>query len=341
MAFEIRATGRAVPPRRVTNQDLADRVDTTDEWIKSHTGIGARHIADEGIACSDLAFQAAEAALSQLAETNGESAAMLAADLDLIILATTSADYIGVPSTACVLQDKLGARNAAAFDITACCTGLVYALEIAAGLLAMNVHRKRALVIGSELLSRITDWSDRGSCVLFGDGAAAIILEKTDAPREGAGRRGLIQSILHADGSGAQALFVQGGGTRDPFKAGEVLTKQPHLIMDGRIVYNFAVKALTSTIEELLQADGITIDAVRWIIPHQANARIVNAAQKRLGISDDKLYLNIEEYANTSAASIGIALDELNRAHRIAQGDLVMLVGFGAGLTYGGSLIVW
>ena len=330
-----------MPPCRVTNDDLAKRIETTDEWIRSHTGIGARHIAAEALACSDLAFEAAENAIAQLAAKTGESRDDIVAGLDLIVLATTSADYISVPSTACILQDKLGARRAAAFDITAACTGLIYGLEIAAGLLGMNAARRRALIVGSELLSRLTDWEDRGSCVLFGDGAAALIMEKTAAPAAGEGRRGLVQSILRADGSGAQSLFVRRGGTREPFKAGETITKPPHIEMDGRAVYNFAVKAITATITDLIEADGITLDDISWIIPHQANARIVGAAQKRLNIPEEKIYLNIEEYANTSAASIGIALDELGRAGKIHGGDLVMLVGFGAGMTYGGSLVVF
>lgn len=341
MAFEIAATGRAVPPNRVTNDDLARRIDTTDEWIRSHTGIGARHIAAEGVACSDLAYEAAISAISLYSQKAGLSVEEISSAIDVIILASTTPDYLGVPSTACVLQDKLGARAAAAFDITVCCTGLIYGIEIASGLLEMNAGRKLALVVGSELLSHITDRDDRGTCVLFGDGAGAVIIEKTSAPREGASRRGLVRSILRADGSGARALFVRPGGTREPLIPGAILEKKPHLEMDGRAVYNFAVKAITDTINDLLQSDGITIDDVRWIVPHQANARIVQAAQKRFGIPDEKIYLNIEEYANTSAASIGIALDEMNRAGKIARSDLVMLVGFGAGMTYGGSLVVW
>ncbi|MDR2864725.1 MAG: ketoacyl-ACP synthase III [Spirochaetaceae bacterium] len=341
MAFEIVATGKAVPPGRVTNDDLAARIDTTDEWIRSHTGIGARHIAAEGVACSDLALEAAENAISMLAEKTGERIEDIKSGLDLIILATTSPDYTGVPSTACVVQDKLNARNAAAFDITACCTGFIYGLEIAAGLLSIAANRKRALVIASEILSHFTDPDDRSTAVLFGDGAAAIIMEKTPCPNEGVNRRGLVQSILAADGSGALSLYIPKGGTRNPFKVGEVLEKLPSMKMDGRAVYNFAVRAITETIEKLLKADNKTIDDIKWIIPHQANARIVSAAQKRFGISDEKIYMNIEEYANTSAASIGIALDELNRAGKLQRGDLILLVGFGAGMTYGGSLIVW
>jgi 3-oxoacyl-[acyl-carrier-protein] synthase-3 len=344
MAFEIVATGRAVPPQRVTNDDLAARMDTSDEWIRSHTGIGARHIVAEGVACSDLALEAAENAVSLLGEKTGESVADIKLSIDLIILTSTTPDYLSVPSTACIVQDRLGARNAAAFDIAAACTGLIYGLEIAEGLLLTNPARKRALIIASEILSHITDHSDRGMAVLFGDGAAALIMEKTPmekTPAEGEGRRGLVQSIIAADGSGAHSLMVPKGGTRDPFKNGEHIDKIPCVKMDGRAVYNFAVRAITGTIEKLLEADCKTIADVRWIIPHQANARIVSAAQKRCGIPDEKVYMNIEEYANTSAASIGIALDEMNRAGKLQRGDLIMLVGFGGGMTYGGCLIVW
>ncbi|MDR2509117.1 MAG: ketoacyl-ACP synthase III [Spirochaetaceae bacterium] len=341
MTFEIIATGRAVPPKRVTNEELSQKIDTTDEWIRSHTGIGARHLAEEDTACSDLAVLAARSAISQLAEKTGEDPLALIASIDLIILATSTPDYPSVPASACVVQHKIGARNAAAFDISACCTGLIYALEAASGLLAVNEARKRALVIGAEVLSRIVDWTDRASCVLFGDGAGAVILEKTSAERGGAARRGLVRCILGADGSGSGALMVKRGGSRAPFKRGEIVESPPHIDMDGRAVYNFAVKIITETIENLLTADGITIDAVRWIIPHQANARIVAAAQKRLGIPEEKIYLNIEEYANTSAASIGIALDELNRKGSLSRGDILLLVGFGAGLSYGGALVVW
>jgi 3-oxoacyl-[acyl-carrier-protein] synthase-3 len=235
----------------------------------------------------------------------------------------------------------LGARNAAAMDITAACSGFIYGLETAAGLLAMDTRRKRALVIGSELLSRFTDWNNRGSCILFGDGAGAVLVEKTDAPQAGPGRRGLVRTIIGADGSGAEYLVIRRGGSREPYRTGETVDIPPHLEMNGQAVYNFAVKAVTETIERLLQDEGITIDAVARIVPHQANARIVQAAGKRLGIPEEKFYLNIEEYANTSSASIPIALDELNRAGELRRGDLVLTVGFGGGLTYGGNLIVW
>jgi 3-oxoacyl-[acyl-carrier-protein] synthase-3 len=356
MAIEIIGTGKAVPPHRVSNDDLAQRIETSDEWIRSHTGIGARHLADEGTACSDLALEAAREALAMTAGWKGgintgeglaarqerDTAALEAAKtLDLIVLATATPDYFGCPSTACLVQDKLGARQAAAMDITAGCTGFVYGLETTAGLLLVGKERKRALVIGSDILSKVTDWNDRSTCVLFGDGAGAVVLEKTDALSEGPGRRGLVRTILGADGSGAGYLVTRRGGTRNPFKTGEVIDVPPHLEMNGQAVYNFAVKAFTDTCTKLMTEDGIGIDDIALIVPHQANARIVQAAGKRLGIPEEKFFLNIEEYANTSSASIPIALDELNRAGRLNRGDIVMTVAFGGGLTYGGNVIVW
>jgi 3-oxoacyl-[acyl-carrier-protein] synthase-3 len=220
------------------------------------------------------------------------------------------------------------------------CSSFIYALEAAAGMLAIAPRRKRALVIGAETLTRITNWNDRGTCVLFGDGAGAVLLEKTSAPSSGEGRRGLLRTVLGADGSGAEALIVRRGGSRNPYKTGETLVP-PYVEMNGREVYNFAVKTVTGVIAELLETENLRADDIARIVPHQANARIVQAAAKRLGISEEKFYLTIEETANTSAASIPIALDELNRSGAIRSGDLVMTVGFGAGLTYGGSLIVW
>jgi 3-oxoacyl-[acyl-carrier-protein] synthase-3 len=344
MAIEIIATGRAVPPRRLTNDDLAKQIDTSDEWIRSHTGIRARHIADESTACSDLAVEAVKNALSRAIETGAvaeKTVKELAMTIDFIVLASSSQDYYGHPATACIVQDRIGAVNAAAMDITAACSGFIYGLETAAGLLQINAKRKRALVIGSEVLSRIIDWNDRASCILFGDGAGAALLEKTAAPSEGRGRRGLVRSVVTADGSGAECLIVRRGGSRAPFRTGEVVDVPPHIYMDGQQVYNFAVKTVTDTIDYLLKEDGISIDDVRRIIPHQANARIVQAASRRAGIPEEKFYLNIDEYANTSSASIPIALDELARNGEIGRGDLIMTIGFGAGLTSGGNLIVW
>jgi 3-oxoacyl-[acyl-carrier-protein] synthase-3 len=351
MAIEIIGTGKAVPPRRVTNEDLAARLDTSDEWIRSHTGIGSRHIADDGITTSDLALEAAKNALAMavgftgstelVSEERDQAALEAAKSIDIIILGTATPDYIGCPSTACVVQNKLEAKRAAAMDITAGCTGFIYGLETAAGLLGLGRGRKRALVIGAEILSRVVDWNDRSTCVLFGDGAGAVVVEKTDTPCEGTGRRGLVQTLLMADGSGCENLIFRRGGLRYPFKKGEIIETGTFFEMNGQEVYNFAVKALADTTSALMQAEGITVDDVAWIIPHQANARIVQAARRRLKIPEEKFYLNIEEYANTSAASIPIALDELNRDGKLHKGDILMTVGFGGGLTYGGNIIVW
>jgi len=349
MAIEIIGTGRAVPPKRVSNDDLAAQIDTNDEWIRSHTGIGNRHIADEGVACSDLAVEAAKNALAMTAGYTGEdpsqrdkASAAAAETIDIIVLATVSADFIGTPSTACLVQDRIGAKKAAALDISAGCTGFVYGLETAAGLLKIGAERKRALVIGSDVLTRITNWDDRGTCVLFGDGAGAAVIEKTGGEIAGHDRRsGLMRSILCADGSGYESLIIRRGGSRNPVKKGEVIGEPISIEMKGQEVYNFAVKAITDTINELMKAADIGVDGIARIIPHQANARIVQAAAKRLRIPLEKFYLNIEEYANTSAASIPIALDEMNRNGQLKKGDLILTVGFGGGLTFGGNIIIW
>jgi 3-oxoacyl-[acyl-carrier-protein] synthase-3 len=341
MAIEIIGTGKYIPPCRVTNDELAlqKALDTSDEWIRSHTGIGARHIADEDMACSDLAIAAGKEALA-MAEPN-LSLEEAALTLDLIVLATVTGDNYGCPSTACITQDKLGAKNAAAMDLAAGCTGFIYSLETAAAMLMANPDRKRALVIGSEVLSKFVDWSERGSCVLFGDGAGAAVIEKTAHSNEAGEKRGLLRTTISADGSGAEFISIRGGGSREPFKKGQTLEKSIHVEINGQAVYNFAVKILVDTVSKLLASEGITINDVAHIIPHQANARIIQAAAKRLKIPDGKIFLNIEEYANTSAASIPIALDELNRSGKIKRGDLLMTIGFGAGLTYGGNIIRW
>jgi 3-oxoacyl-[acyl-carrier-protein] synthase-3 len=344
MAIEIISTGRSVPPNRVSNDDLAKRIDTSDEWIRSHTGIGNRHLADETVAASDLAVEAAKNALAMAAGYTGDdpvqrdkAAAKEAETINLIILATVTPDYYGTPSTACLVQDRIGARNAAAMDISAGCTGFVYGLETAAGLLGNNAERKRALVIGAEVLSKITNWEDRGTCVLFGDGAGAAMLERTGVENNS----GLLNSLLFADGGGHQSLIIRRGGSRNPIKKGETVEVPTCVEMNGQEVYNFAVKAITETIGALIKTANINVDDIARIVPHQANARIVQAAAKRLRLPLEKFYLNIEEYANTSSASIPIALDEMNRSGQLKKGDLVLTVGFGGGLTYGGNIIKW
>ncbi|MCL2129378.1 MAG: ketoacyl-ACP synthase III [Treponema sp.] len=360
MAFEITGTGRAILSTKLTNDELALRIDTSDEWIKSHTGIESRYIAGESTVTSDLAAEAAKNALAMAAGYTGtdllerdRAAAREAGSIDIIVLGTATPDYIGTPSTACITQDKLGAKLAAALDISAGCTGFVYGLETAAGLLGLSRERKRALVIGAEILSRTLDWEDRNTCVLFGDGAGAVVIEKKDAVPEGAAgprngsppgerrQRGLVHTILKSDGSGNQHLLFRRGGSCSPFKKGELIDKGIHVEMDGQEVYNFAVKAVIDTVEGLIKAENIKVDDIARIIPHQANARIIQTAAKRLKIPIEKFYLNIHEYANTSSASIPIALDELNRNGSLKKGDLILTIAFGGGLTYGGNVIIW
>jgi 3-oxoacyl-[acyl-carrier-protein] synthase-3 len=347
MAIEIIGTGRAIPPNRVSNDDLAKRIDTSDEWIRSHAGIGARHIADESVATSDLGLEAGVHALELAIERGAvkeKTVAELAETLDMVILGSATQDYYSHPATACIIQDKIGAKNAGAMDITVACSSFIYGLESAAGFLALDGRRKRALVIGADTLSRITNWEDRESCILFGDGAGAVLIEKTGKGGIEAGiarGRGLLRTVLGADGSGWEHLIVRRGGSRNPWKTGEAVKTVPSIEMKGHAVYNFAVKVIAETIERFMKEEGLVLKDIERIIPHQANARIVQAAGKRLHIPEEKFFLNMEEYANTSSASIPIALDELNRSGGIKRGDLIITVGFGAGLTYGGNLIRW
>ena len=297
MGIIIKATGASIPENRVTNDDLAKKIDTTDEWIRSHTGIGCRHFADEGKVTSDLAAEAGKQAL--------ERAGLSPCDIDVLVVATATPDYFGFPSTSCIVQSKLGATNAAVFDITAGCTGFIYGIDIA-GCMLGKFGRKRALVIGAETLSRIMDWNDRSTCVLFGDGAGAAVLEYTET--EGTG---ILHSWLQAKGDGAENLYLS-QPKRDSAYIRHSFDKDPSVVMNGKNVYMFAVKAITDIIEHLIDVSGYTLEDFQWIVPHQANARIVQAAAKRFGIPENKFYMNMEEYANTSAASIPLALAEMD-----------------------------
>ncbi|GHV86241.1 3-oxoacyl-[acyl-carrier-protein] synthase 3 [Spirochaetia bacterium] len=344
MTIEIIGTGRSIPPRRVSNQELADRIDTSDEWIRSHTGIGNRHIAEEGVAASDLGADAAREALlcaidrGLVTEKTPEE---LALTVDLIVLSSATQDFFSHPATSCIVQHLLGAKNAAAMDITVACSGFIYGLETAAAMLKADFRRKRALVIGTEVLSRITNWDDRSNCILFGDGAGAVLIEKNDTSNQNAGQTGLLRTILGSDGSGWEYLILRRGGSRNPWKKGEVVEEVPAIAMNGQAVYNFAVGVITETLARIMKEENIALEDLALVIPHQANARIIQAAAKRLKIPEEKFYLNMEEYANTSSASIPIALDELNRSGKLKKGDLIITVGFGGGLTYGGNLIRW
>jgi 3-oxoacyl-[acyl-carrier-protein] synthase III len=337
MAIQVLATGKYIPSKLVTNDDLSKIIDTNDEWIRSHTGIGSRYFAADDEATSDLGAKAALAAFESLSPGHPEE---VAKTIDLVVLTSSTPDFYGFPATACIIQDKLGIKNAGAFDVLSACTGFITAVETASAMLQAS-DRKRALVIGSDCLTRITNWDDRATCVLFGDAAGAVILEKTDAPSVGEGRRGIIRSILRSDGSGADALIFRRGGSRAPWKKGDVVQGGNYLEMDGHAVYNFAVKAITEVMQKLLDDEGLTMADVKKIIPHQANMRIVQAAAKRLKVEESKFFLNMEKYANTSTATIPVALDEYARSGELKKGDIIMTVGFGAGLTSGGNLIVW
>jgi 3-oxoacyl-[acyl-carrier-protein] synthase III len=328
MQVKIVSVGAYVPPKRISNDELAKSVDTSDEWIRSHTGIGNRHICSEEQAASDLAIEAAENAL--------HSAGLEANDIDMIILATASPDYPGFPSTSCIVQERLGIRNCGAFDITAGCTGFVYGLEIGRSMVAAG-SSKRVLVIGVEVLSKIVNWNDRNTCVLFGDGAGAVILEAAEKDESS----GFIDSILRSDGSGAMSLVRKAGGSRNPFQRDKTPEEDLYIAMEGQQVYKFAVRVNTELIKTILERNNVTVDDLSLIVPHQANVRIIQAAAGRLGIPLDRFFLNIEEYANTSAASIPIALDQLVKEKKLKKGDLLLFVGFGAGLTYGANLLRW
>lgn len=324
----IRTIAAAVPEKCLSNDDLAKIVDTSDEWIVSHTGIKNRHIAEDDVATSDLATQACVKTL--------EAAGLNPEAIDLIIVATTTQDYIGYPSTACIIQNNLSASNAGAFDLAAACTGFIYSLETAKNFIKAG-SAKNILVVGADIMSKTVDWKDRNTCVLFGDGAgAALLSENTDGTDSE-----IIDSMLRSEGQGARYLERTAGGTRFPFSPENTREEDLYLKMDGRQVYMFAVRVLCDTIEQLLSRNGITIDDLKYIVPHQANVRIIEAAAKRSNISMDKFYLNIDKYANTSAATIPIALAEMTESKLLTRGDLVLTIGFGGGLTYGGNLIRW
>ena len=322
MFVHITGTGSYLPEHVVTNAELAAKLDTTDEWIYSHTGIRSRHIGADDESTSDMAVKAARAALA--------SAGVKPEELGLIIVATSTSDYQAFPSTACLVQHELGAAEAACFDLQAACTGFIYGLEAARGMLRHNP--RPALVIGAEMMSRIVDWNDRNSCILFGDAAGAVVLEASqDVPG------GIWHSILKADGSGSQ-LIVREGGARG-LASGPWM--QHTLQMKGRAVFNFAVKVFDEVLCGLLNRSGHTFADLACVIPHQANARIVEAVARRMEVPLETFYMNMETIGNSSAASIPVALDMAIASKKIKEGDLIAMVGFGAGLTYGGILMSW
>jgi 3-oxoacyl-[acyl-carrier-protein] synthase-3 len=312
----IIGTGSYLPPKVVTNDDLAKQMDTTDEWIRTRTGIRQRHIAEPSQASSDLGVEASRAALA--------AARIIPQEIDLIIAATATPDYI-FPSTACIMQAKLGMKGCAAFDIQAVCSGFVYALAIADKMIRSGQHRC-ALIVGTEVYSRILDWKDRGTAVLFGDGAGAVILRADSKP-------GIMASVLHADGSYVDILSVPGN------VCGGKIVGSPFLQMDGQAVFKFAVKVLDEVARETLALCGLTPADVDWLIPHQANVRILEATARKLGIDLSRLIVTVDRHGNTSAASVPLALDVAIRDGRIKPGHKVLLQGVGGGFTWGASLV--
>ncbi len=318
MFSRIVGTGSYLPEKIVTNDDLARKVDTSDEWIRTRTGIRSRHVAAEGQLASDLALPAAQRAL--------QAAGISAADIDLIIVATTTPDII-FPSTACILQSKLGVAGCPAFDVQAVCSGFVYALTIA-DLFIRSGQAKRVLVVGTEVYSRILDWSDRGTCVLFGDGAGAVIVAASEEP-------GILETKLHADGSHKEMLCVPGSVN------GGKVWGSPYVHMDGGSVFKFAVRVFEECAKEVLQAAGLQVSDVDWFIPHQANIRIMEATAKKLGLPMERVIATVHHHGNTSAASIPLALDEAVKDGRILPGQTLLLEGVGGGFTWGAVLLRW
>ncbi len=314
----ISGTGSYLPERVVTNHELQSRIDTSDEWIVSRTGIEARHVAADGEMTSDLAFRAAQAAM--------QAAGVTADDIDLIVVATTTPDMV-FPSTACLLQAKLGVKRGAAFDVQAVCTGFIYAVATADKFIASGQHQC-ALVVGAEVFSRLLDWSDRRTCVLFGDGAGAVVLKASETP-------GICSSHLHADGSLAHILRVPGGIAEGKLRG------NPYLEMDGQAVFKLAVRALDECAREALEHNQLTAAELDWYIPHQANMRIINAIADKIRLPRERVVTTVARHGNTSAASVPLALDAAVRDGRIQPGQRVLLQGVGGGMTWGSILLRW
>ncbi|CAM3140077.1 beta-ketoacyl-ACP synthase III [Paenibacillus lupini] len=321
----IIGTGKYVPDRILSNQELEQMVETNDEWIVTRTGIRERRMAAPEQATSDLAYQASLKAI--------EAAGITIEDIDLIIVSTITPDMF-FPSTACLLQEKLGAKKAAAFDLSAACSGFIYGLATASNMIATGMY-KHVLVVGAETLSRITDYTDRNTCILFGDGAGAVVLGQVP---EG---RGFKSFELGADGGGGELLKVSGGGSRLPASADSVSSKQHYIHMAGNDVFKFAVRIMGGAADEALRKAGMSKEDIDLLVPHQANVRIIQSALNRLDLPEEKCMINLDKYGNMSAASIPVALAEAFEQGRINEGDCLVFVGFGGGLTWGASVLIW
>ena len=321
----ITGWGMAVPERVMTNDEIARMVDTNDEWIVSRTGIRERRIAGPKDTTASLAIEAARAAL--------ESADLAPRHIDLIIVATSTPEHI-FPATACIVQDALAARKAGAFDLLAACSGFIYALGIGSQAIRSGALNN-VLVIGSETLSRIVNWNDRGTCILFGDGAGAFVLQGSDVPG------GVLSCIMRSDGSGSASLTIPAGGSRMPTTF-DTVRNNLHLIqMDGKEVFRFATRVMASAAREVVEDAGLTLDDIALVVPHQANRRIIESAARNLNLPEDRFVVNVDRYGNTSTASIPIAVCEAVAEHRVRPNDHLVLVGFGAGLTWGAAVVKW
>jgi len=319
----VLGTGRAVPDKVLTNADLEQRVATTDRWIVERTGIRERRVAEPGTPLSELATEAALAALAD--------AGIDAAAIDLIIIGTVTGD-MKFPATACLLQERIGASGAVAFDLSAACSGFLYSLQVGAGLMATMGYR-HALIIGGDVLTSMVNWEDRDTCVLFGDGAGAVVLGPA------VGDRGLLGTYLRSNGAHSRLLYNPGCGSLHPPTPENTLAKLHTIRMEGREVFRHAVVAMSDALQQVLAACGMTADDLDLLIPHQANLRIIEAVTKRFGVSHEKVYVNVDRFGNTSAASIPIALDEARRNGRLGPGDTVGMVTFGAGFTWAAGIL--
>jgi len=324
VAVSIIGTGSYLPEKVLTNDDLAKIVDTTDEWILTRTGIKERHIAADNETCSDMGAKAAARAI--------ESAGITAAEVDMIIVATVTPDMV-FPNTACFVQQKIGAKNAFCYDLEAACSGFLYAMETAKNFIIAGAV-KTALVIGAEKLSCVTDWEDRGTCVLFGDGAGAVVLRARE------NSRGLIGNLMKSDGALTDLLCIPGGGSKHPTTVETIKQRMHYMKMSGKEVFKHAVRCMCDAAQQVLAQNGLTIKDLSCVIPHQANMRIIQAIADKLGENAvEKFYINLEKVGNISSASVPVALDEVVRSGRVKKGDLVLFVVFGGGFTWGASVI--
>ncbi len=329
MSIRIVATGSYVPERILTNADLEKMVETNDEWIVERTGISQRHIAAKDEATSDMAIKATERAL--------EMAQLDASELDMIIVASITGDY-PFPSVSCLIQGRIGAKKATCFDISAACSGLLTGMEIGVQMMRGNKRYKNVLIVGAEKLSDITDWTDRGTCILFGDGASCVLLKQDETSTE---PDVLVESLIGAIGDHPDILCIPGGGSRKPLSHEVIDNREIYIKMAGSSVFKLAVGAMSSACVQVLENAGVSKEQLRWVIPHQANMRIISAIGQRLDVKDEQVFTNIRKYGNTSAASIGLCLDELNRSGQIQSGDYLLLTAFGGGLTWGSILLRW